>query len=121
MVRLQMKLESETDLTCKFSNRLFSWIFNLDVAYAIFHQQPPRMVIQEADIDLPSPEVCFQAESAEECFVALRLWRASMAPQKNMTVSFALSAICSETPQCYGNVFSTMGVVSMFTIISGKN
>lgn len=79
------------------------------------------MVIQEADIDLPSPEVCFQAESAEECFIALRLWRASMAPQKNMTVSLALSAICSETPQYYGNVFSAMGVVSMFTIISGKD
>lgn len=101
--------------------RLFSYIFNLDAAYAMFYQQPPRMIIQEADIDLASPEVCFQAESAEECFVALKSWRSNIAPQRNLNLSFAVKAICSDFPQEYGNVFSSMGVLSMFTIISGEH
>jgi hypothetical protein len=110
----------EQRLINKIPHRLFSWIFNLDVAYALFYQESPRMAIKEADIELPSPEMCFQAESAEECFIVLKLWRTNMAPQQNLTISSSVNTICSNSPQRYGNVFSSMGVVSMFTIVSGK-
>lgn len=43
-----------------------------------------------------------------------------MAPQQNLTISSSVNTICSNSPQRYGNVFSSMGVVSMFTIVSGK-
>ena len=79
------------------------------------------MLVQEADMDLPSPEACFQAESAEQCFIELKSWRARIAPQRNLKLCVALKAICSETVRCYENFFSNMGVVGMFTIISGKN
>jgi len=79
------------------------------------------MLVQEADMDLPSPEACFQAESAEECFIALKSWRARIAPRRNLKLCDALRAICSETVCRYENFFSNMGVVSMFTIMSGKN
>ncbi|OJK03855.1 hypothetical protein ASPACDRAFT_39474 [Aspergillus aculeatus ATCC 16872] len=58
---------------------LFTYLFNLDVAYAIFRGQPPGLLLQELRFELPISNVCFQAPSADACFVTLRAWKQNTA------------------------------------------
>lgn len=87
----------------------------------MFVGQPPRMLFQELDFDLTAPEACFQAGSAEECFLTLNAWRQAQIEHENITISLAVKALCHEN---MGNnldhFFATLSVLNMFTIVSGK-
>lgn len=78
------------------------------------------MILPEMGIDLSAPETCFQAESAEECFVALKSWRDALLPAENMTLSSAVKAICcEEVAPNINHIFSQLSVLNMFTIVTG--
>jgi hypothetical protein len=73
-------------------------------------------------MDLASPENCFQARSAEECFVNLKTWRDRLGDTSINTVSSTLATIC--TQQCSSEVFKAferMSVLNMFTIVAGMH
>ncbi|KAF2181346.1 hypothetical protein K469DRAFT_262032 [Zopfia rhizophila CBS 207.26] len=77
------------------------------------------MVLLELAADLITPETCYQAESAEECFVALKAWREALRPVENMTISSAVQRICcAETTPDIERAFSRLSVLNMFTIVS---
>ncbi|KAF2825304.1 hypothetical protein CC86DRAFT_407523 [Ophiobolus disseminans] len=102
--------------------RIFMYIFNLDSAFAQFYRHSPRMSISEMEVDLAAPDVCFQATSAEECFVALKIWRNSFhSPADNLTVSSTVRALCdpgTNTSAEYRQAFAHLSVLNMFTVIS---
>ncbi|KAJ5426900.1 hypothetical protein N7465_001970 [Penicillium sp. CMV-2018d] len=97
--------------------RLVAYIYNLDSAYAMFCCQPPRLFLRELQIDLTAPEVCFEAVSAEECFIALRAWRQTMAPNYNPSLCAAVKTICNGDASQL-RIFAGMSVLNMFTIVS---
>jgi hypothetical protein len=76
------------------------------------------MLVNELNVDLSSPESCFQAESAEECFVALRQWRSTQR-DNNLTISSAVRVICSQPHSDTERLFVNLSVLNMFTIVSG--
>jgi hypothetical protein len=102
--------------------RVFHYIFALDSAYAMFNRHPPRTVDSELVMDLASPEACFRAKSAEECFVALKVWRDGLVDCKITTVSSAVTAICAgHIPPSGLKLFERLSVLNMFTLVSGTN
>ncbi|KAK0387434.1 hypothetical protein NLU13_5746 [Sarocladium strictum] len=100
--------------------RVLHYIFALDSGYALFNRHPPRIVLTELVMDLASPEDCFQAESAEECFVNLKTWREVLGHESSPTVASTIAALCTRSlsPED-SRAFSKMSVLNMFTIISG--
>lgn len=86
----------------------------------MFCGQPPRLLFQELGFDLTAPEACFQAGSAEECFVTLKSWRQTRIDHENITISSAVKALCQESLGNFEHFFATLSVLNMFTIVSGK-
>lgn len=87
----------------------------------MFYQEPVRMLVHELSFDLSTPEACFAAESAEDCFAALKVWRDTLWPSKNISLSFAVTTICSpDCPAAVERMISRLSVLSMFTLISSK-
>jgi hypothetical protein len=78
------------------------------------------MLFQELNFDLMAPEACFQAGSADECYVALKAWRQTQIGNENSTVMLAVKALCQENLANIGHFFATLSVLNMFTIVSGK-
>ncbi|TPX07530.1 uncharacterized protein E0L32_002133 [Thyridium curvatum] len=100
--------------------RVFHYVFALDSGLALFYRHPPRMVLSEAVMELASPEQCFEAQSAEECFVALKVWRDGLDGTEPTTISSALAAICTEKPTPGAlRLFPKLSVLNMFTMVSG--
>ncbi|KIW63708.1 hypothetical protein PV04_08691 [Phialophora macrospora] len=54
--------------------RTFIWVFFLDTAFVIFNSSPPRIALRQLRMALACPERCFQAQSAEECFMNIQWW-----------------------------------------------
>lgn len=80
------------------------------------------MVVSELSFDLSTPEACFAAECAEDCFAALKVWRDTLSPQRNISVSSAVMMLCSENKTAdMERVISRFSVLSMFTLISSKS
>lgn len=101
-------------------SRVFHYVFALDSGLALFYRHPPRMVLSEAVMELASPEQCFEAQSAEECFVALKVWRDGLDGTEPTTISSALAAICTEKPTPGAlRLFPKLSVLNMFTMVSG--
>ena len=87
----------------------------------MFYQVPIRVPVSELAFDLSTPEACFAAESAEDCFAALKAWRDTLLPQKNISLSRAVAMICSENNNvAVERMVSRLSVLSMFTLISSK-
>ena len=79
------------------------------------------MLVSELLFDLSTPEACFAAESAEDCFAALKVWRDTFSPEQNISLSCAVTMICSESnTAAVERMISRFSVLSMFTIISSK-
>ncbi|EXJ55240.1 hypothetical protein A1O7_08166 [Cladophialophora yegresii CBS 114405] len=54
--------------------RTFIWVFFIDTAFVIFNGTPPRIALRQLRMALACPERCFQAQSAEECFMNIQWW-----------------------------------------------
>lgn len=77
------------------------------------------MLLRELHIDLTAPGLCFEAESAEECFVALKAWRQNLGASENPTLYSAIKTIChGDAAQLH--MFTYTSVLNMFTIASGR-
>ncbi|KAF2019976.1 hypothetical protein BU24DRAFT_489824 [Aaosphaeria arxii CBS 175.79] len=98
--------------------RICTYVFNLDGGFALFYYHPTRMLLREMVIDLATPEACFQAGSAEECFVELRSWRHSLYPSRILTLVDVVRSICSEeTSREIEHLLARASTLNMFTII----
>lgn len=104
------------------TDSIIMYIFALDSAFAQFYHHPPRMTLSEMSVGLATPDACFQATSAEECFVELKTWRCSFqSPAETLTIASAVEALCdSQTSSIreYQCAFAQLSVLNMFTIIS---
>jgi hypothetical protein len=80
------------------------------------------MTLSEMTNDLASPEACFSATTAEECFVILKTWRGAFRPPADrLTLSRAVEALCEPetSKRCeFRHAFEALSVLDMFTIIS---
>jgi hypothetical protein len=98
-----------------------SYICNIDASYALFFRHPPRMTFSELDIELASPESCFQALTKEECFVELKTWRSKSGfDNKSLTIRTAVETLSDPSTMMTGSIlqaFSHLSVLNMFTLV----
>lgn len=80
------------------------------------------MVLSEMIVEMSSPEICFRASTADECFVALRTWRKECnAIPRPLTIATAIEALYDPaTGMCLASqqAFANMSVLNMFSIIN---
>lgn len=67
---------SLSERSCSVANspRTSIFAFLIDSAYVLFHNSPPRIALAELKMDLALPERCFQASTADECFLGIQWW-----------------------------------------------
>ncbi|KAK0631445.1 hypothetical protein B0T14DRAFT_559239 [Immersiella caudata] len=99
--------------------RTFIWIFLLDTAFVIFNNLPHRMVIKEMRMHMASPEACFQAVSAQECFQEIHALMPPSSPFCSIHLRDAIEGFCAETLSAETQQrFSQLGALNLFTIVS---
>ncbi|EXL60825.1 hypothetical protein FOCG_00102 [Fusarium oxysporum f. sp. radicis-lycopersici 26381] len=99
--------------------RTATYIYLLDSAFVLYYRLPPRVISLELNTGLVCPEVCFQAESAAECFLQLHMATMGKQNQSRLTVSSAVRLLCS--PHSLDlSIFHNLSSFNMFTIISGR-
>jgi hypothetical protein len=100
--------------------RTFTYIFLVDSAFVIFNKSPPRMVIEEMAIDLPSSDTAFQALTSEACFAALNLSSQYSGASSKLLLREAVQNLTQPTftldMTC---LYANMNILSLFTILSG--
>ncbi|KPM40754.1 hypothetical protein AK830_g5821 [Neonectria ditissima] len=100
--------------------RVGTYIFLLDSAFVLFHNSPPRMMMPELNIDLICPDACFEANSAQECFVLLLDSTKRREGQPRLKISTALELLCRTEGSDYRKL-QHLGVLNMFTIVTALN
>lgn len=79
------------------------------------------MVVSELKMEVACPEACFQAESAPECFSALKKWENSVFWQDRLSISDVVRRMCQNNLD--GRLvshFASMGTLNMFTTVQCK-
>ncbi|RDW74283.1 transcription factor domain-containing protein [Aspergillus mulundensis] len=98
--------------------RTTTYIFLFDAALTIFHNSPPRMVVSELRMEVTCPEPCFQAQSAEECFAAIKKWEATAFWRHHMSIAALVKAICqAELEPKVVEAYADMGALNLFTAV----
>ncbi|EXL73368.1 hypothetical protein FOPG_11299 [Fusarium oxysporum f. sp. conglutinans race 2 54008] len=97
--------------------RTATYIYLLDSAFVLYYRLPPRVISLELNTGLVCPEVCFQAESAAECFLQLHMATMGKQNQSSLTVSSAVRLLCSPHNLDL-SIFHNLSSFNMFTIIS---
>jgi hypothetical protein len=101
--------------------RIFMWIFLLDTAFVIFNNLPHRMVIKEMRMHMASPDACFQAVTAKECFQEIHATMPPSSPFCSFHLRDAIEGFCAETLSAENQQrFSQLGALNLFTIVSGE-
>ncbi|QQK41724.1 putative transcription factor with C2H2 and Zn(2)-Cys(6) DNA binding [Penicillium digitatum] len=119
--------QSHRPITSKFSdsdwrawiqreevNRMCNYVFLLDSAFVILHNSFPRMVLQEMQIDLTSPESWFQASSSADFLTAVQ--SNPGLPEKNLSLVDSVRRLCNETPTQSTNFLDGASELNLFTI-----
>ncbi|KAK4160083.1 hypothetical protein QBC43DRAFT_293281 [Cladorrhinum sp. PSN259] len=99
--------------------RTFMWIFLIDTAFVIFNNLPHRIVIKEMKMHMASPEACFQAATAEECFEEIHTWMHAGSPFCDLYLRRGIETLCggpmsSELQYQY----SSLGPLNLFAMVS---
>ncbi|KAL2133004.1 hypothetical protein VTI74DRAFT_3042 [Chaetomium olivicolor] len=99
--------------------RAFTWIFLLDTAFVIFNNLPHRMVIKEMKMHMATPEVCFQASTAEECIEQIYRWMPPDSPFYTLFLREAIENLCRDalTPESQQEL-AQLGPVNLFAMVS---
>ncbi|KAK4154678.1 hypothetical protein C8A00DRAFT_32498 [Chaetomidium leptoderma] len=99
--------------------RIFIWIFLIDTAFVIFNNLPHRMVIKEMKMHMASPEVCFQAATAEECINQIHRWMPPTSPFCSLLLRDAIENLCLDTltPEAQQRL-SQLGPTNLFVMVS---
>lgn len=99
--------------------RTLTYIFLLDTAFVMFNNLPPRMVIKELKMDLVCPESCFQAPTADECFVSITNWTSSKVGKRKMSLRSAIETLLGENmDQDTRATFAELEILNLFTMAS---
>jgi hypothetical protein len=95
----------------------------LDSAFLIFNNAPPKLMLQELEMDLSCPEEVFQAESAEACYDLWQFYQLGLlsAPWGSFSLVRGIDILAStDSSPTYVELFSKMTTLNLFAIISGK-
>ncbi|OQE45965.1 hypothetical protein PENCOP_c001G08604 [Penicillium coprophilum] len=95
-------------------NRMCNYVFLLDSAFVIFHNSFPRMVLQEMQIDLTSPEPWFQASSPTEFLYVVQ--SNPGLPEKDLSLVDSVRRLCSDDPNQSTNFLNGASKLNLFTI-----
>ncbi|KAL4921311.1 hypothetical protein BDW62DRAFT_219468 [Aspergillus aurantiobrunneus] len=99
-------------------NRTLAYIFLLDTAFVIFNNTPPKVSISELNIDTVCPERCFQAPTAEDCFLHL-LERNMASSISDLPISRLVSRICQgQLDHVAGDYLAALGKLNLFIVVS---
>ncbi|KAL4967563.1 transcription factor domain-containing protein [Aspergillus stella-maris] len=98
--------------------RTMTYVFLFDAALTIFHNSPPRMVVSELKMEMACPEACFQAESPEGCFIALKQWQRTDFWRQNLSIAALVKKICQKdlSPGSVDEC-AKMGSLNLFTAV----
>ncbi|KAK3986037.1 hypothetical protein QBC44DRAFT_144418 [Cladorrhinum sp. PSN332] len=99
--------------------RTFLWIFLIDTAFVIFNNLPHRIVIKEMKMHVASPEVCFQAATAEECIEEIHTWMPAGTPFYSLYLREGIETLCIG-PMSPGlqHEYSQLGPLNLFAMVS---
>ncbi|KAH7160671.1 hypothetical protein EDB81DRAFT_323008 [Dactylonectria macrodidyma] len=97
--------------------RTSTYVFLLDSSFTFFHNFPPRVMVPELDVDLLCPDSCFQASSAEECFILLYDSIQSRRLQPSVRLSEVIGLLCQPDYEHWG-AFHNLSILNMFTIVT---
>lgn len=88
----------------------------------VFHNSPPRIVVQELTFDLTCAKACFQADSPQEYLSELvdqvhnENWDSNP-----LLLSEAVGILCHKGPDKSNiAVFARVSILNLFTIVTGK-
>ncbi|KAL3417592.1 hypothetical protein PVAG01_10602 [Phlyctema vagabunda] len=99
--------------------RTFTYIFLLDSAFLIFNNTPPKIMLQELEVELTCSEDIFQAETSEACQALWQLSSINVATQDNFTLASAIEAFTRSAINPITNLPSRLSTLNLFAIISG--
>ncbi|KAH7126508.1 hypothetical protein B0J13DRAFT_148897 [Dactylonectria estremocensis] len=97
--------------------RTGTFIFLLDSAFVVFHSSPPRMMLPELNIDLTCPDACFEATSAEECFILLYDSIQTGDSRSHLNISTTLELLCRPEVNNW-EALRHLSILNMFTIVT---
>ena len=98
------------------------WIFLIDTAFVIFNNLPYRVVIKELKMHMASPEVCFQAATAEQCIDEIHTWMPAGSPFCSLLLRDAIENLCiGIMPPGVQQRYSQLGPLNLFAMVSGKS
>jgi hypothetical protein len=101
--------------------RLFTWIFLLDTAFVIFNNLPPRMVFKEMNINMATPEACFQAETADLCHQKIQSHLPAGSAYWGLSFRHAFEALSQlELSPTMRHSIASLGQLNLFAMASGK-
>jgi hypothetical protein len=90
----------------------------IDSSFLIFHNTPPRLVLQEMTIDLTCPEVLFQAASTASFQLELDALQQTCIPLPRL--SDAIRELCADSKNSSDSVLQFgASKLNMFTIVTG--
>jgi hypothetical protein len=91
----------------------------IDTAFVIFNNLPSRMVIKELTMQMASPELCFQAPTAESCLTQVRQWMPDANALCHMTLREAIEDLCIKTLSAQEHQrMAELGPLNLFAIVS---
>jgi hypothetical protein len=94
----------------------------LDSAFLIFNNAPPKLMVQELEMDLACPEEMFQAESAEACCGLWQFHQLGLlsGPWGSFSLVRAIDILAgTDYSPRNAELFSKMTTLNLFAIISG--
>jgi len=94
----------------------------LDSAFLIFNNAPPKLMVQELEMDLTCPEEIFQADTAESCCDMWQFYQFGLlaAPWGAFSLVKAIDILAgTDFSRAKADLFSRMTILNLFAIISG--
>ncbi|PGH10833.1 hypothetical protein AJ80_07384 [Polytolypa hystricis UAMH7299] len=100
--------------------RIIIWTYLLDMAFVIFNNLPPRIVLKEMRNHVAGPETCFQATSAEECFQQIQMWMPAYSLFWKISFRSIFEHACDpDLSMDMRHTFAAVGPVNLFAMTSG--
>lgn len=99
-------------------NRMCNYVFLLDSAFMILHNSFPRMVLQEMQIDLSSPEPWFQASSPADFLSAVQS-NPGLA-EEHLSIVDSVRRLCKDSPNQSASFLDGASKLNLFTIAQAE-
>lgn len=98
--------------------RTLIYVHLIDTAFTISNNLPPQIATTELKMNLACPEACFQAQSADECLLQLRL--AGSTTGFFNSIASVVETICEEyINSTHWHALTQIGLLNSFVTISG--